>query len=204
MAKFRFYALKLTGILILIYLVQLLFNNFTGLFVLNQQSFLQPWRFLTSIFLHGSFTHLIYNCFALALFGSILEKLIGKRKFLIVFFVTGILANLIAVNFYDSALGASGAIFGIIGALIIIRPLLPIWAFGLPMPIFVAGIIWVVGDVIGIFIPSGVGNIAHLSGIFFGLILGFLFRKRISKNKKNVVIINENSFRKWEDGYLGR
>ncbi len=175
--RFRFYALKICLILFLVFLIQLFFDKFTQLFLLNSYSYLQFWRFFTAIFLHGNFVHLLYNVFALVLFGSMLERLIGSRRFLFVFFITGLLANLVSVNFYDNSLGASGAIFGIIGALIIVRPLMIVWAFGLPMPIFIAGILWAVGDAIGIFVPSNVANLAHLSGMFFGLIFGYLYKK---------------------------
>ena len=179
--RFRFYALKLCLLLFVIFLIQYFVSGFTDFFLLNSSSFTQPWRFLTAIFLHGSFMHLFYNIFALGLFGSMLERLVGGKRFLIIFFITGILANTVSVNFYDSSLGASGAIFGIIGALIIVRPLMVVWAFGLPMPIFIAGILWAGGDLIGLFVPSGVANLAHLSGMFFGLLFGALYRKRALK-----------------------
>ncbi len=160
-----------------IFLVQFFFKGFTELFLLDTDALLQFWRFFTAIFLHGSFVHLLYNVFALALFGSILEKFVGSRKFMIVFLTTGILANIVSVNFYDASLGASGAIFGVIGALVVIRPWMVVWAFGLPMPLILAGILWAVGDAIGVFMPSNVANLAHLSGMFFGLILGYLYNK---------------------------
>ncbi|OIO80255.1 hypothetical protein AUJ84_04400 [Candidatus Pacearchaeota archaeon CG1_02_32_132] len=188
--KFKFYAFKLIGIIALVYLLQLFIHGFTDLFLLNSNSWTEIWRFVTSIFLHGSIAHLFYNGFALLLFGSILERLIGGKKFLIVFFVSGVLANLISVNFYSSSLGASGAIFGVIGALIVVRPLLIVWAFGLPMPMFVAGIVWAVGDVIGLFIPSGIANIAHLFGMAFGLIMGLLFRKKKIRTIKSRISID--------------
>jgi uncharacterized protein len=203
--RFRFFAIKLLGFMILVFILQILIPKFTDFFVLDQQSFVQPWRFISAVFLHGGLAHLAFNGFALALFGSILESLIGSRRFLAVFFITGILANLISVNFYGSSLGASGAIFGVIGALVIIRPLMMVWAFGLPMPMILAGFLWAVGDVIGIFyrdVGSNVGNIAHLSGMFFGLVLGYLYRARRNRRKKNKIVINEQSVRKWEDGYL--
>lgn len=199
MKKFRFYALKLSAFMIFIFLLQMVFSDFTQLFLLNQNSFSEFWRFFTAIFLHGGFPHLLYNLFALAFFGSILEKYIGRRKFFLVFFVTGILANLISVNFYNSSLGASGAIFGIIGALVFIRPMLVVWAFGLPMPMFLAGALWAIGDVIGIFVPSNIANIAHLSGMFFGLVFGLIYRERITKKKEKKLVINESSMRKWEE-----
>ena len=199
--------------MIIVFLLQLFFKGFTELFILDANAIPQVWRFFTAIFLHGGLAHLLYNMFALALFGSILESLIGARRFLLVFFVTGIIANIIAVNFYSASLGASGAIFGVIGALIIVRPLLIVWAFGLPMPIFVAGILWGIGDVIGaVGYLSGnpiddTGNIAHLSGMFFGFIFGALFRNK-AKERKNItekadrVKIKENEMREWEDYYF--
>lgn len=183
-SRFRFYALKLCGWMVIIFLIQLLLKGFTEFFLLDFNKVTEVWRFITSIFLHGGFAHLLYNIFALALFGSMLERFLGGRRFLIVFFVSGILANLVSVNFYSSSLGASGAIFGIIGTLIFIKPLMFIWAFGFPMPLFIAGIIWAVGDIMGFFgfsTSNNVANLAHLSGMFFGLILGFVYRKKVRK-----------------------
>jgi len=185
---------------VLVFLLQMI-PGFTELFLLDSSKILEIWRFVTSIFLHGDIAHLLYNMFALLLFGSILEKLIGEKKFLVVFFVSGILANLVSINFYSTSLGASGAIFGVIGALIFIRPLLPVWAFGVPMPIFVAGVLWAAGDVIGIFVPSGIANIAHLSGMLFGLIMGAMFR---GKRRKKKSYVDEESVRKWEVSWHGR
>jgi len=187
----------------LFFIIQIVVPGFTDAFLLEPSAWYQPWRFVTSIFLHGDVSHILYNMFALVLFGSILESLIGSRRFTLVFFVTGIAANLIAVNFYTSSLGASGAIFGVIGALILVRPTLVVWAFGLPMPIFIAGILWAAGDVIGLFVPSNVGNIAHLSGLALGLIFGAFYRnwnqKPIPREK---VYIREGTARDWEERYL--
>ena len=176
--------------------------GFTEMFVLNDTVYNgQIWRYVSSIFLHGGMAHLLYNMFALAFFGFILEKLIGSKRFLIVFFVSGIFANIISVNFYTSSLGASGAIMGIIGALALIRPMMMVWAFGLMMPMFLAAIVWIIGDVIGIFIPDNVGNIAHLSGVFIGLILGLYFRPDVGK-KNDKIEIPESYARAWEDTYM--
>ena len=202
--KFRFYALKLSLAIIVVFILQLLISGFTELFVLNEFSWSEPWRFVRAIFLHGSLAHLVLNLFALILFGSILENMIGGRRFLLVFFVTGILANLISINFYSSSLGASGAIFGVLGALVLIRPLMIIWAFGMPMPMFVAGILWAVQDMIGVFNPSGIGNIAHLSGMFFGLLFGAGYRQEVKRRwrRQEKMIIDERSIRNWEDNYM--
>lgn len=199
--SFAFYALWLCVLCIVLFVVQVFSPAFTEFFLLNSSSFSEPWRFVTSIFLHGDIAHLLYNLFALALFGSMLERLIGSNRFLLVFFVTGIAANLVSVFFYDASLGASGAIFGVIGALIVIRPSLPVFVFGLPMPIFIAGIVWVIGDVIGIFVPSGVANIAHLSGLAFGLLFGAVYRLPAAPKAIKIRVSNE-VIDQWEDYYM--
>ena len=194
-------------IIILIFIFQISISGFTDSFVLNQKSFSQPYRFVAAIFLHGSFQHLLFNLFALVLFGLILESLIKSRNFLFVFFFSGILANLISVFFYNSALGASGAIFGIIGALTILKPNMTVWAFSLPMPLFLAAIFWALGDLLGVFFPSGVGNIAHLSGLFLGLIFGIFFKLRHEENKevkeeKERIILPEDNMQEWENKFM--
>ncbi len=209
--KFKFYAVKTSVVCFFLFALQIFIPGFTEFFLLNEKAIsnFEIWRFVSSIFLHGGFAHLFLNLFALLLFGSILEKLIGEKRFLLIFFSTGILANLISINFYNSSLGASGAIFGVIGTLIIIRPTMPVWAFGLPMPIFVAGILWAALDLMGAigFIMGNpidnTGNIAHLSGMFFGFIFGFIYRNLFRKQivRKNVSI-DENEIRNWEDNYL--
>jgi len=209
--EFKFWAFKLSGIMIVVFILQNLISGFTSLFVLDNTKMIEVWRFVSAIFLHGGLGHIAYNLFALLLFGSIVEKLIGSRKFLLVFFVTGILANVISVWFYPSSLGASGAIFGIIGALVVLRPGMTVWAFGMPMPMVVAGLLWAAGDVIGaVGYFSGnpldnTGNIAHLSGMLFGLIFGGMFRVGLERQRRrdNVRIsINEKDMQRWEEDWL--
>ena len=81
-----------------------MFEGFTDMFVLNELAISgwQVWRFVSAIFLHGSITHLAYNMFALFFFGIALEKFIGSKKFLFVYFFSGIIANIISINFYPS------------------------------------------------------------------------------------------------------
>jgi len=207
MKKQKFYPLWLCLILIVVFIMQNIIPAFTDLFILDKAKILYSyefWRFATSIFLHGSIVHLLYNLFALALFGIILEKFIGSKNFLLVFFLSGIFANVVAVNFYNSSLGVSGAIYGILGGLVLIKPNMMVWAFGFPMPMFVAGILWVAGSVLGIFIPSNTGHIAHLSGIIIGFILGFVFimGRRNKKFKEKKVIIPETYIKNWENEYM--
>ncbi len=204
MSKLKFFTLWIAVVVVFLFILQFLIPNFTDLFLLNKNSWIQPWRFITSMFLHGSLKHLVSNLFALLFFGLILEKIIGSEKFLGIFLISGICANLIAVNFYSSSLGASGAIMGIIGSLAIIRPLMGVWAFGMILPMSVAAIFWIALDALGIFIPSNVGHIAHLSGIGFGAIFGIIFRMNSAKiNPRHSVNIPEHILRRWEAIYMG-
>src|SRR3989344_8970660 len=114
MAEFRFSAIWLIAIITGIYFIQILSPAFTEAFVLESSDIAsRPWILFTSMFLHGSIVHLLSNMFALFLFGLILEKEIGTKKFLLIYAITGIFAGYVASMFYPSSLGASGAIFGV-------------------------------------------------------------------------------------------
>ena len=200
---FKGVAFILCGICIIVFAIQAIFPVFTEYISLEQQSWSQLWRFFTALFAHGSLSHLLYNIFALALFGSILESIIGERRLLVIFLFTGMAANVVSIFVYPSSLGASGAIFGIIGTLVMLRPGMSVFAFGLPMPMFIAAILWAVGDIIGLFIPSNIANMAHLVGLAFGLVLGAILRQpNQNEVKRQKVVIDEDSMIEWEKNYL--
>lgn len=208
MKKIKYAFLWLSLICVIVFGVQNIFLGFTDRFVLNLSALYggEIWRFLTAIFLHGDLVHLIYNLFALLFFGFILERKIGTRNFLIVFFLSGLIGNIIGVNFYSSSLGASGAIYGILGCLAIIDPMMIVFAFGVLMPMFIAAILWIIGDILGVFgiFESNIGYMAHLGGVFIGLILGILFRilyfKRREKSEK--IVFDEDLIRQWEGTWM--
>ncbi|NGP46255.1 rhomboid family intramembrane serine protease [Bacillaceae bacterium SIJ1] len=76
------------------------------------------WRLITPIFLHAGIAHVIFNCFSLVLFGPALENILGRVRFLILFFGSGILANIITFFIGPETLshvGSSGAVYGLFG-----------------------------------------------------------------------------------------
>jgi len=172
---------KLLGINIVVFILQIVLGTgFTELFLLDSSRLLfEPWRLVTSMFLHGDLNHLFFNMYGLFLFGSFLEPKIGSKRFLWVYLCSGLLAGLLGSFVYARALGASGALMGIIGLMIIVMPQLRLlFFFVIPMPLWVAGVIWVAIDTVGIFIPNGVANIAHLVGMAAGLGYGLYMKKK--------------------------
>ena len=80
--------------------------------------FNQYYRFITSIFIHIGFTHLLFNGYALYIFGTQIERLMGPKKYLLFFLITGVGGNLATYffNFVSISAGASGSLFGLLGA----------------------------------------------------------------------------------------
>jgi uncharacterized protein len=196
----KFYSWKILGITVVIFILQTFLGNIvTSNFMLVQsQALTKPWMFVSAIFLHGSLAHLMFNMFGLFIFGVILEQVLSSRRFLWVYFGTGIIANIIGVFFYPASLGASGAIMGILGCLAVMRPNMIIYLWFIPMKMWVAVFVWLAMDTLGFF-GVGMGNIAnitHIAGLLTGLAFGYYFRKKPHQ---------DNSFRKineWHYEYM--
>jgi len=160
---------------------------FIGLFGLAGYRFLaQPWTIVTNMFIHSPFPsigHILANMLTLYFFGSSLIRLVGEKKFFIVYFIGGLLGNLFYLllgNPYSVAIGASGAMFAVGGALTVLRPKMTVFIIPIPVPIP----LWIAvigGFVIISFFP-GVAWQAHLGGLLFGLGSGYLFRKKLRFN----------------------
>jgi membrane associated rhomboid family serine protease len=156
---------------------------FIGLFGLYPRTVLsEPWTVVTSMFIHSpfpNFWHLVANMWMLYFYGSYLIRLIGEGRFMVVYFIGGIvgsLAFILLANPYSVAIGASGAIFALAGALTVLRPRMTVVLFPipLPMPLWV----FVIGGFILLSFAGGVAWQAHLGGLVFGLIIGYFFRRK--------------------------
>src|SRR3989344_6945310 len=172
---------------IAVFILQFVLGDwFTGAFLLSSADrFTRPWILVTHIFLHGSPLHLFYNMWGLFMFGPLLESRIGAKRFLVFYLLAGVIAGFISSFFYSSSLGASGALMGVIGMLIILMPNLRLLFFYVvPTPLWLAGIIYAAMDTFGVFFPSGVGNIAHLTGMGAGLLYGLYLVKQKTKFDK--------------------
>lgn len=142
------------------------------------------YQFVTYMFLHGGFTHLFFNMFALWMFGCVIENVWGARKFLFYYIVCGIGAGITQeiVQFFTMpgglTIGASGAIYGILLAFGMIFPNERIFIFPLPVPIKAKWFV-VIYAALEVFMAvqasrtgsDGVAHVAHLGGMLFGFLL---------------------------------
>ncbi len=178
------------------FLVRVAAPSFTiGFLALTPAYVLQmPWAFLSSMFVHDDFMHIFVNMFfGVMMFGSYLEQLIGRREFIRTYFLGGLAAGLlyVAVSLAfglpdprTPAIGASGAVYAIIGALVMLRPNMRIYLYFLfPIPLWMFASFYMLYSmfVIPLGATGGVAVTAHLGGLIFGLYMGSRFKKRIAE-----------------------
>ncbi len=134
------------------------------------------WQFVTYTFLHSvsSPWHIIFNMFVLWMFGSEVERAMGTRKFLTMYFTAGIFAGIFCCIFTPNVpiIGASGAIFAVEVAFAMFFPNTNIVLLFLPFPIKAKYLVMAfVGiSVVGCFMPGNISHVAHLGGILYGFL----------------------------------
>ncbi len=168
---------------ILVYIAQLFSNGVVtnALFYPPVITEIQPWRMITSMFVHspGSFMHILFNMFSLLVIGPILEMAIGRWRFLALYFLSG-LGGSVAVLLLaptHGVLGASGAIFGLLGAFFVIQRSLG----GKNVQIM---IVIGINLLLGFIIPN-VSWQAHVGGLVVGAIVAFVLLKTRAISKRN-------------------
>jgi len=155
------------------------------------------WTLLTSMFMHGGFSHLFVNMISLFFIGNFVEKLVGRKRFFWLYMLSGLFAGLMFVvlaYFFGStdlgvrivgspeifAVGASGAIFALGGLLAILTPKLRVYVmFIIPMPMWIAMVVlmfvlW--GISAGANLP--IGNTAHFGGLLVGVGYALYLKKK--------------------------
>jgi len=179
------------AIITVIFAVELIFRPVVGyLWLSPTMIFQRPWQLVTSIFLHGSFEHYLVNAIVLFFFGSELERRVGGNDYLKIFFLSGIFGNIMYLAFsfatssYVPALGASGAIYGIMGTLAVIAPEIRVLLFFfIPINIRMAVVLFALYNLFlaPFSIFTGVAYVAHLGGLAVGLYYGkkLGYRRRV-------------------------
>ena len=152
-----------------------------------KSNYFHGWQMITHMFMHGSFTHLLFNMFGLYMFGSRLEQMWGAKRYINFYLITGLGAALLhtlvqdyeitqgLVNINQPTVGASGALFGILVAFAMYWPNTQLFLMFIPVPIKAK---WAVigyaafelfAGISGF--QAGVAHVAHLGGALFGFIL---------------------------------
>jgi len=163
-------------------------NIFSGQYV---------WTFLTSMFMHGNFFHIFVNMLSLFFIGSLIEKILGAKRYLSFYLIAGLFAGLFFVlfslvfpaDFNAYAVGASGALFGLVGLLVLLTPNLKVYVMFIPIPIkmkYAAPGLLIVLWIISATANIGIGNTAHLGGLIAGLIYGIYLRTKFPNKVKAI------------------
>ena len=183
------------GIYILMTVLGLGFISFKGQDLLNWGANYGPltkggdwWRLLTSTFLHGGLMHVLANMYGLLFVGIFLEPILGKSKFILTYLLTGLLASIASIWWYDATIsvGASGAIFGLYGLFLafMLTKVFP-KEFG---KAFLLSTIIFVGYNLLMGLVGGIDNAAHVGGLLSGFVVGLILYPTI-KNK----LVNESA-----------
>lgn len=150
----------------------------------------QIWRLASCMFLHLGIAHLLCNCYAIYVYGPIVEKLYGRWRFILIYFISGLSGSILSYAFSPTAsVGASGAIFGLIGCMFYFRERYPdIFKriFGRTLFI-VLGVNLMLG-----FIQSGIDNYGHIGGFLGGFISSWgigLLGENVKGTKRATVFI---------------
>ena len=143
----------------------------------------EPWRMVTSLFLHGSILHLALNMYTLLLFGQILERALGRWRYLTLYLLSGVGGSVGVLLIAPSiaVLGASGAIFGLLGAFFVIQRHLGANSVQL---VVVIGLNLVAG-----FIIPGIAWQAHLGGLVVGALVAWIMTRTRQRRQQRAQIL---------------
>ena len=190
---------------VLIWIAQIMFLYQNNLFLEQygalhsvQSGFFKIWQLITYMFMHASvdqnggviFFHIFFNMFTLWMFGKILENFWGSKRFLQFYIICGIVAGLTHLITSDgSAVGASGAIMGLMAAFAYLFPNTELYMMFIPIPIkakFVLPALMAIDLFGGVYKTAGdnVAHWAHLGGALAGLIIVIIWNKT-KGNRRN-------------------
>lgn len=186
------------GIFVLMLISSMLGSNLSSVFtyygsnsyeLIQQEGVLGLYRLVTSMFIHADIFHIFFNMYALYVVGSQVERYYGKKKFLIIYFISGIFGSLFSNVFMlpnSMSIGASGAIFGLFGALGYFaynyRAILGNFLKSSIIPVIVINLC------LGLFI-SGVDVSCHIGGLIGGILISTILGVSGKEKKQNVSIL---------------
>ena len=159
---------------ILFYVLSIISNSFYNSMVLNPSKILngEYYRLLSCIFMHGGIIHLLCNMYCLYVIGPQVESFFGKIKYIVIYLLSGIIGSLMSLSITNSiSLGASGAIFGLLGSILY---------FGYHYRVYLSQAIKsqiipiIVLNLFLGFMLNGVDNAAHIGGLIGGVLVSMM------------------------------
>jgi membrane associated rhomboid family serine protease len=167
-----------------------------NLFSFSWATKLEIWRWFTSLFLHVSASHLFFNMLGLFFFGKVLEKEVKRQWFLSIYFISGLLGSFVYMFTSEfPVVGASGCVFGVMGAAMLLNPIKRIHIYIFPLPLGVVAIAFVIFETLAVFfqperfadITQNVANIAHLGGVMTGGLFALFYD--FKRSMKGVLVL---------------
>lgn len=157
----------------------------------------EKFRLFTSGFLHVDMMHLLFNMYALYLFGDIVAKILGTDDFVIIYIVSLLAGNLYSLIYhrdepYYSAVGASGAVSGILYSSILLYPAMELYLFFIPIPIpgYVFALGYILYSIYGMKKQLGnIGHAAHLGGAIGGFAVTLLLNPVLFSANTSLIVI---------------
>lgn len=135
-------------------------------------------RMITSAFLHGDMAHLFFNMLTLFFFAPVVIAYLGQLSFLLIYFASLVCGSLLTLYFHKNdyhyrAIGASGAVMGILYAAILLRPDMNLYLFfAIPIPSYVFGIGYLLYTIYGMKAKNdNIGHTAHFGGAIGGYVI---------------------------------
>jgi membrane associated rhomboid family serine protease len=179
----------------LVYVAQLILDKSIGLTNIlalysYSSEYFRPYQLVTHMFAHSPsmFFHILFNMYALWMFGSVLERVWGPKRFLIFYMVCGLAAGVAQMMLVKdgAAVGASGAIMGLLAAFAYLFPNTKFFILPFPFPIKAKYMVAILAaiDLFGGFHPGNADNVAHfahLGGMVMGFILVLIWNKTNTK-----------------------
>jgi membrane associated rhomboid family serine protease len=140
----------------------------------------RPWTLITYMFVHASFDHLFWNMLFLFFFGMELERRVGDLRFLQIYLLSGIVAAIAQMLIASGGLvGASGALYGVLGCLAIIAPEIRVLLFFvIPLSIRASVVIFALVDFLTMGSADNIAHMAHITGLLVGLAFGYAMKKQ--------------------------
>jgi len=141
----------------------------------------RPWTLVTHIFVHANMEHLFFNMLFLFFFGTELERRVGESRFLQIFIISGLVAAIgqMAVVPAGYMMGASGALYGVMGCLAVIAPEIRVLLFFvIPLSIRAAVVLFAVLDFAMMGTADSIAHMAHITGLLAGLAYGGMLKDR--------------------------